>query len=261
MTAALRPFAAAGLTDLPGVRHAFFGRPGGVSEGIYASLNVGYGSNDAPDAVAENRRRAMAALGHAADALVTVYQVHSPTVVRADRPWAHAAAPRADAMVTDRPGVVLGIMTADCAPVLFADAEAGVVGAAHAGWRGALGGVIQATVAAMQELGARPAAIRAAVGPAIGPASYEVGPEFPTPFHAADPANARFFRPAARPGHWMFDLPGYALSVLHGLGLAQAERLEADTLADPESFFSYRRACLAGEPDYGRLLSAIALDG
>ncbi len=261
MTDPVRPHTASILAGLPGLRHAFFGRPGGVSDGIYASLNVGYGSNDDPDAVTENRRRAMAALGRDAGALTTVYQVHSPTVVRVDRPWAHAAAPKADALVTDRPGVVLGIMTADCAPVLFADPEAGVVGAAHAGWRGALGGVMQATVAAMQELGARPAAIHAAVGPTIGPESYEVGPEFPAPFRATDPANDRFFRPARRAGHWMFDLPGYCLSVLDGLGLGQTERLDADTVADPAAFFSYRRACLTGEPDYGRMLSAIVHDG
>lgn len=248
--------ALAGETRL---RHGFFTRRGGVSTGIYGSLNTSFGSRDDPDAVAENRRRIAAALN--LPALNTVYQVHGAAVARVTEPWVSGAAPKCDAMVTDRPGIALGILTADCAPVLFADAGAGVVGAAHAGWKGAIGGVLQATVAAMAELGARRGAIAAAVGPAIAQASYEVGPEFPAPFLAAGSGNGRFFAPSVRDGHFMFDLPGFIESVLDGLGLGTVEVLGADTCADADRFFSYRRATHRGEPDYGRGLSAIALAG
>jgi YfiH family protein len=245
------------LDALPGIRHGFFTRDGGVSEGLYAGLNCGFGSKDDPARVAENRARAMQRLDLAPDALVTVYQVHSPDAVVVTEPWPHAEAPRADALVTDRPGIALGILTADCVPVLFADAENRVIGAAHAGWKGALGGVLDATVAAMTKLGAR--RITAAIGPAIQQASYEVGPEFPERFLAEDPANARFAMSAPRAGHFLFDLPGYVEARLGRLGVARIERSPLDTRDQETQFFSYRRATLRGEPDYGRGLSAIAL--
>ena len=241
------------------VEHGFFTRQGGVSEGIFASLNCGFGSADDDARVAENRRRAVAALGLAPERLVTCYQSHSAAAVTVEQPWRLEDRPRADAMVTRRPGIALGVLSADCAPVLFADAAAGVVGAAHAGWRGALGGVLDATVAAMTELGAGPARIVAAVGPCIGWASYEVGPEFPAPFLAEDAANAAFFIPAERAGHHRFDLPGYVARRLARLGLGEVGRSGGDTAAEPDRFFSYRRSRLLGEGDYGRALSAICL--
>ncbi len=245
--------------DAAGIRHAFFTREGGVSEGIFASLNCGFGSADAPDRVAENRGRAIARLGLESDRLATCYQVHSPEVVVVDRPWRREDQPRADAMVTRRAGVALGILTADCAPVLLADPAARVIGAAHAGWRGALGGVLEATVAAMARLGASPANLRAGIGPCIAQRSYEVGAEFPAPFLAADAGNAFFFVPAPRPGHFLFDLAGYVARRLERLGVGQIARSDGDTAGEPDRFFSYRRSRLQGEPDYGRELSAIAL--
>lgn len=250
-----------GTLDRPGVRHGFFTRAGGVSQGIFASLNCGLGSGDAPALVAENRRRAAAALGLDADRLATCYQVHSATVTIVGEEWRNDRRPRADALVTRRRDVALGILTADCAPVLFADREAGVVGAAHAGWRGALGGVLEATIAAMRELGAAPQRIAAGIGPCIGHASYEVGAEFPAPFLAEDAANARFFCPAPRQGHFLFDLAGYVVRRLERSGVGAVEWSSGDTAAEPERFFSYRRACLLKESDYGRALSAIRLDG
>ena len=245
--------------DLPGIRHGFFTRQGGASEGLFASLNCGFGSSDDAAKVAENRARAMAALGLGGDHLVTCYQVHSPTVVVVDRPWRRGEAPRADAMVTRTPDIALGILTADCAPVLFADAEARIIGAAHAGWRGALSGVLEATVDAMTKLGASPQRIHAAIGPCIGRDSYEVGPEFPAPFLAENAANASFFRPAPREGHFLFDLAGYGAARLKRLGFARIETIPGDTATDAARFFSYRRTCHRKEPDYGRELSAIAL--
>jgi YfiH family protein len=245
--------------DTDGVRHGFFTREGGVSDGIFASLNCGFGSNDDAAKVRENRRRAMAALGLAADRLAICHQLHSPDVVTVEAPWRHEDRPRGDAMVTRRPGVALGILTADCAPVLFADPEARIIGAAHAGWRGALTGVLEATVTAMEALGAATARIRAGIGPCIAQTSYEVGPEFPAPFLAEDAANARFFRAAPRVGHFHFDLAGYVAHRLERLGLGQIERSGGDTAAEAERFFSYRRSCLRKEPDYGRELSAICL--
>lgn len=241
------------------LRHGFFTREGGVSEGIYGSLNCGFGSDDAPDRVATNRDRAMARLDAGGGTLCTAYQCHSTQCVTVTKPWSHGDSPKADAMVTDRPGLALGILTADCAPVLFADAEAGVVGAAHAGWKGALGGVLDVTLAAMTALGAEPARTVAALGPCIGPASYEVGPEFRDAFMAADAANDDFFKPSLRHGHHMFDLPGYVTRRLGGLGLAAVTALAHDTCAEADRFFSYRRGCLDGERRYGRLLSAILL--
>lgn len=245
--------------DAPGIRHGFFGRQGGVSEGLYDLLNCGFGSKDARAAVTENRARAAAALGSKPDMLVTGYQVHSPDVAHVEAPWLPGDAPRVDGLVATRPGIVLGVLAADCAPVLFADPMAKIVGAAHAGWRGAVGGVLDATVDAMVRLGARLSSIRAAVGPCIGKDSYEVGPEFPAPFIAENPANRDFFRPAPRAGHFLFDLTGYVGRRLERLGLGAVERLERDTCAEANSFFSYRRSCLKREADFGRGLSAITL--
>jgi YfiH family protein len=249
------------LNDSPGVRHGFFTREGGVSEGLFASLNVGFGSGDAPEKIAENRARAMVALDLPPDRLVTCFQVHSPDVVAVEEPWRREDNPRADAMVTRRRGLALGILTADCAPVLFADPEACVIGAAHAGWKGALTGVIEATVQAMSRLGAVPQRIRAAIGPCIAQRSYEVGPEFHARFLAAQPGNTDFFAPARREGHFLFDLPGYVERRLGACGIGSIQRAPNDTLAEATRFFSYRRACLNGERDYGRGLSAIVLEG
>ncbi len=249
------------LADLDGIQHRFFTRRGGVSSGLYSSLNCGYGSGDQPDNVRENRRRVAGQFGLDEPDLQTVHQIHSTDVLTvADDRWSSPGAPKADGLVTDRPGVVLGVLAADCAPVLLADGEAGVIGACHAGWKGALGGVADATVAAMEKLGARRERIRAAIGPCIGPASYEVGPEFPAPFLAQDPANERFFRAAERAGHFMFDLPGYLLHRIARNGVAVAATGH-DTLAGTDDFFSYRRNTLQGVRDYGRGLSAIALRG
>lgn len=248
------------LNGRGGLRHAFFTREGGSSAGIYASNNCGFGSNDTPESVAENRRRSLARLGLPAEALVTVYQVHGTGVARVENPWAPKQAPRGDALVTDRPGVALGILAADCAPILFADAEARVVGAAHAGWRGALAGVGEATVGAMRRLGAKPENIAAAIGPCIARRSYEVGPEFPAPFLKQDARNEDFFAPAARAGHFMFDLAGYLVRRLSALGLKSVAALPNDTCGEERRFFSYRRATLRGEKDYGRNLSVIALE-
>jgi len=201
----------------------------------------------------------LAALDGAA-ALNTVYQIHGREVAVADAAWEPSAAPKADAMVTNRPGLAIGILTADCAPVLFADPENRVVGAAHAGWRGAVGGVLAATVTAMERLGARREAIRATVGPTIAQDSYEVGPEFPAPFLAESPDNRRFFRPSERAGHHMFDLAGYVASRLAALKIGAAEVLSRDTCAEEDLFFSYRRSTLRKEADYGRELSAIVIE-
>ncbi|HMA16746.1 MAG: peptidoglycan editing factor PgeF [Bacteroidota bacterium] len=248
------------LNDLAAVRHGFFCRTGGVSEGLFSSLNCGYGSGDDAAKVTENRRRAMAMLDLEGGRLVTAYQVHSPDVVEVKEVWAREDAPKADAMVTRERGLVLGILTADCVPVLFADAQAGVVGAAHAGWKGALTGVVERTVAAMAALGAEPKRIVAGIGPAIAQRSYEVGPEFPAPFLEQDTRNADFFCPAQREGHFHFDLKGYVARRLCGAGVGTIQALPCDTCAEDARFFSYRRACQRKEPDYGRGLSAIYLE-
>ena len=250
---------ATSLSKLARVRHAFFTRAGGVSHGVYASLNGGVGSSDTPEHVAENRARMAAALGVAPGRFLTAYQIHSPEVVVADAPWAHESRPRADAIVTRTPRLAIGVSTADCGPVLFADAEAGVVGAAHAGWRGALTGVIEATVAAMEKLGAERARIVAALGPTIRQPNYEVGPEFVARFMAADADNARFFAPSERADHAMFDLAGYIADRAQRAGIETFEDLALCNYAEPERFFSYRRTTKRGEPDYGRHINAIAL--
>jgi YfiH family protein len=244
------------LLDLPGVRHAFFTRQGGVSEGIYASLNVGVGSKDDAQAVAENRRRAAAHLG---GELVTAYQVHSATTLVADGAWP-AGPPQADGVVSATTGVVCGALAADCAPILFADAEARVVAAAHAGWKGALTGVAESAIARMESLGARRDRIVAAVGPCIGPESYEVGLEYVARFTEVDKAYARFFSSGAGPDKRQFDLPAFVLARLRAAGIERCEWIGRDTCAEPELFFSNRRAFRQGEPDYGRLLSAIVLE-
>lgn len=244
---------------LIGVPHGFLGRRGGVSEGVCAGLNVGLGSDDAREAIHENRRRAVAAVAPGA-ALVTVHQVHSPDAVVAVAPWPDDARPHVDAIVTDRPGLALGILTADCAPLLFADEAAGVIGAAHAGWKGAFGGVIESTLAAMEGLGADRGRIAAAIGPAIARKSYEVDEGFLRRFAEADPENERFFAPG-RPGHHQFDLEGYAAARLAAAGVRRVEALGLDTYGDADRFFSYRRSTHAGEPTYGRQISLIALRG
>jgi hypothetical protein len=237
--------------------HGFLGRRGGVSEGICSGLNVGLGSSDDRDAVRENRRRAVAAVAPGAQ-LVTLHQVHSADALYVIAPFHDDSRPRADAMVTDRPGLVLGILTADCAPVLLADREAGVVAAAHAGWKGALGGVVEAAVAEMERLGAQRGRIAAAVGPCIARRSYEVDEAFLRRFAEADPEHERFFS-LGREGHHQFDLEGFVVSRLAACGLARIEALGEDTYSQPHRFFSYRRATHRGEPDYGRQVSLIAL--
>ena len=248
----LRPVVA---DALDGLAHGFFTREGGVSSGIYAGLNGGQGSADDPEAVAENRTRIAAHLG--VHELVSVHQVHSDRAEVVTGPWAEER-PKADAMVTNRPGLGLGILSADCAPVLFADREAGVVGAAHAGWGGALGGVLEATVEAMAGLGAAPERITAVVGPVISQRAYEVGPEYVERFLDEDPANARYFA-GGKGDRAMFDLPGYCLGRLRAAGVGLAEWTGHCTYSDEERFYSYRRSCHRDEPDYGRLVAAIAL--
>jgi len=253
------------LNVLPGIMHGFFGRVGGISTGIFGSLNCGPGSGDPRANVLENRRRVAEKLG--ADSLVTLGQIHSPTVLTVTKPWRIGETagddpkhiPLGDAMVTAVPGIALGILTADCAPVLFADPQARVIGAAHAGWKGALGGVLEATLDAMEALGGRRARIAAAIGPCISQANYEVGPEFEARFAAAGKRNAKFFVPSDRDAHFRFDLEGFATERLKSAGVDNIAALGACTYARPADFFSFRRATHAQEPDYGREISAIVL--
>lgn len=247
--------AASNLYQIPGISHGFFGRQGGVSEGIFASLNCGPGSGDLREHVGENRNRVLTALGGAK--LLTLYQIHSPDAVIADKPWERG--PQADAMATNVPGLTLGILTADCAPVLFADPQARVIGAAHAGWKGALTGVIASVLEKMESLGADRRRISAAIGPCISQANYEVGPEFIARFAEADADNTRFFVPSDKPDHWRFDLEGYVVYRLREAGLANIEPLSVCTYARENEFFSFRRATHRGEKDYGRQVSAIVL--
>lgn len=252
---------AASLSALSGIRHAFFTREGGVSRGIYQSLNGGLGSDDDAGHVAENRARMAAALQVTPDRLLTAFQIHSPDVVIAETSWPRDARPRADAIVTKIPGLAVAVTTADCGPVLFADVNARVVGAAHAGWRGALTGVIEATVAAMERCGADRAHIAAALGPMIRQRNYEVGPEFITRLQTADRGNERFLRPAARPDHALFDLAGYIAARLAAAGIGHVEDVGHCTYAELELFYSYRRTTHRQEADYGRHVNAIALAG
>jgi YfiH family protein len=247
------------LGDLPGIRHGFMTRAGGVSEGIYDSLNCGLGSDDNLDHVRSNRRRVLQMAGIPAKMLLTAHQVQSPDELVVEEEWRDGPRPKVDALVTTRKNIAIAASSADCVPILFADPEARVVAAAHAGWRGAVGGVLQATVKQMCALGAKPERIRAGVGPCIGAASYEVGPEFPAPFLAQNPANARFFRPAQRAGHHMFDLESYVAAELAAMKLGAIEVAHRDTCAEEDTFFSYRRSCLRKEPDYGRHVSVIGL--
>jgi YfiH family protein len=249
----------AGSLTLTGIRHAFFTRAGGVSTGFYASLNGGVGSRDESGKVVENRARMAAVLGVEPRRLLTAYQSHSPKVVVAEAPWTTEGRPQADAIVTRMRALAIGVTTADCGPVLLADPRAGVIGAAHAGWRGALTGVLEATIAAMERLGAARGQIRAAIGPMIRQESYEVGPDLVARFRAEDPASSRFFDPAKREGHAMFDLGGYIAARLQRARIAEVEDLGLCTYADPDRFFSYRRTTHRGEADYGRHVNAIAL--
>lgn len=248
------------LSALPGVRHAFFTREGGVSEGIYQSLNGGLGSKDDPARVAENRNRMAQAIDVAPSHFLTVFQIHSAGVAVATHPWDAASRPRADAMVTNTPGLAIGVTTADCGPILFADPKARVIGAAHAGWKGAIGGVLEATIAAMEKLGATPNNILAVIGPLIRQQSYEVGAEFVARFNETDTSNGRFFVPSSRADHAMFDLAGYIRTRLERAGIATIDDVDLCTYADPR-FFSYRRSVHRAEPDYGRNIHAIVLDG
>ena len=254
----LTPLQSQRLYHLPGIRHGFFTREGGVSDGIYTSLNGGLGSHDDPANVTENRRRIAQSFGTSIDRLVTVHQVHSPDAVAATTAWDTADRPRADAVVTATPGLVLGITTADCGPVLFADPQARVIGAAHAGWRGALTGVLEATLTAMEQLGASRSGIIAAIGPLIRQRSYEVGADFVTRFTESDASYRRFFAPAERETHAMFDLAGFIRARLEAAGVRHIDDIDLCTYAD-ERFFSYRRTTHRNEPDYGRHIHAIML--
>lgn len=246
------------LQALGGVRHGFFGRQGGVSDGHWASLNVGLRSGDRPDAIATNRARVAELLGVRPSHLVTARQVHGVEVVAVTEPWDNLDAPEADALVTDRPGLLLGVLTADCGPILLADAAAGVIGAAHAGWRGALDGVIEAVVAAMARLGARRELTVAVLGPCIGSSSYKVGPEFLARFLAEDAANrSHFDESGERP---RFDLPGFISARLRRAGVGSIEVVDRDTCAEDESFFSFRRSTLRKEERFGLQISGIVLD-
>jgi polyphenol oxidase len=255
-----QPLQAHALARLAGIQHAFFTRAGGVSGGVYTSLNAGVGSDDAPGNVAENRARMAAAMGVPPQRFLTCYQIHSPAAVVAIEPWAADARPHADAIVTAVAGLAVGVSTADCGPVLFADDKARVVGAAHAGWRGALAGVTDRTIAAMERLGAARERIVAALGPMIRQPHYETGTDLRDRFVSANPANARFFLPAARAKHFMFDLAGYVVARLASAGIGTIEDVNACTYADAEKFFSYRRMTHRGEADYGRHVNAIVLE-
>jgi polyphenol oxidase len=249
------------LSSVPGIRHAFFTRTGGVSSGIYAGLNGGLGSQDEPQKVHENRRRMAATLDVAPEKLLTLHQVHSPDVIVATEPWPSTVRPKGDAMVTKVPGIALGVTAADCGPVLLVDPKARVIGAAHAGWKGALGGVVEATIEAMEAQGASRDGIIVGLGPMLRQRNYEVGMEFVARFEEADPDNARFFSSASRHGHAMFDLPGYIQARLSAAGVLMVDDIDLCTYADEDSFFSYRRATHRKEPDYGRHVHAIVLEG
>jgi len=244
---------------LMGLAHGFFTRQGGVSEGLYASLNIGLGSDDERESVLENRKRVARSFGVDTSRLVTPYQIHSPDVITLEGPFGDDADRKADALVTATRGLVLGVATADCGPVLFADPEAGVIGAAHSGWKGAVTGILQNTVNAMEALGARTTNITAVLGPTISQKAYEVGPEFRDRFLEEDPASDRFFVPSEKPGHHMFDLPAFITSRLETLGLKTVMDMGLCTYSDEDRFFSYRRTTHRLEPDYGRQISAIAL--
>jgi polyphenol oxidase len=247
------------LSAIPGIRHAFFTRDGGVSDGIYAGLNGGIGSNDDADRVTENRRRMAEQVGVTPDRLLTLYQVHSPDVVVATAPWENGSRPRADAIVTRTEGIALGVTAADCGPILLVDPKARVIGAAHAGWKGALTGILESTIGAMEKLGAKRGGMVAAIGPMIRQPSYEVGSEFVERFIDTEAENATFFIPSTRDGHSMFDLAGFIRMRLENAGVLMIDDLGVDTYSD-ERFYSYRRSVHRKEPDYGRHVHAIALE-
>ncbi|MCR9281011.1 MAG: peptidoglycan editing factor PgeF [Rhodobacteraceae bacterium] len=249
----------ADVLKLDGIRHGFFTRQGGVSGGIYTSLNIGLGSDDERSSVLENRNRVAGQLGIGADRLVSPYQIHSADVITVSAPFAQDADRKADALVTATPGLAIGIATADCGPLLFADTKAGVIGAAHSGWKGAVTGILQNTVAAMEALGATRTNITAVLGPTISQGAYEVGPEFKERFLQEHPDNTRYFKPSERAEHFMFDLPAFITDKLQALGLGAVADLALCTYADEDRFFSYRRTTHRKEPDYGRQISAIAL--
>lgn len=246
------------LSAQPGIRHGFFTREGGVSEGIYASLNGGTGSSDVPKRVVENRKRMATALGCAPDHFLTAYQIHSPEVVIAEGAWPQDQRPKADAIVTKVKGLAIGVTTADCGPLLLADAKARIIGAAHAGWRGAVTGVIEAAIAAMEKLGAHKSDIVIALGPMISQKNYEVGEDLVARFKGENPANEKFFTPSPRTGHAMFDLPGYIVARIARSGIT-CENIAQCTYGDPARFYSYRRSTHLNEPDYGRHINSIML--
>lgn len=255
----MTPFLTHPSFNATSIRYGFFTREGGVSEGLYASLNCSLGSNDDPEKVRENNRRVAHAMQVPPQHLVTCYQIHSPTALIVERPWEDGARPQADALVTNKKGLALGIRTADCAPVLFHDEKNNVIGAAHAGWKGALNGVLENTLSVMRKLGGDPASTKAIIGACIQQASYEVGPEFPTPFLAQNADNSIFFKESNRAGHALFDLPAYIQQRLRHAGLTQIYSLGLDTCTDETRFFSYRRRTLRREPDMGTMLSTIVL--
>ncbi|NKB45228.1 MAG: peptidoglycan editing factor PgeF [Alphaproteobacteria bacterium] len=250
---------AATLAAISSIRHGFFTRIGGVSTDLYDSLNCGPGSDDERGAVIANRARCAKALGVDAGSLVTLHQEHTADVVTVTAPWTMDDAPVADGLVTNQPGIALAVLAADCTPVLFADPTARVIGAAHAGWKGALTGVVENTIAAMTKLGAIRDTIQVAVGPCIGAASYEVGPEFSARFLDRDPRNAKYFKPSSNKGHSYFDVGGFTADRAAAAGVASVDRIDADTYIEEQNFYSYRRSCHRDEPDYGRQLSGIAL--
>lgn len=257
---AIQPILCHGLASLgaQGVAHGFFTRAGGVSQGLYRGLNVGLGSDDSREAVLENRAHVGRWLGVRDGIVATAHQTHSCDVVTVDQPWTLETRPTADAAVTNRPGIALGVLTADCGPVLFADAEAGVIGATHAGWKGATGGILENTIAAMERMGAKRERIAATLGPTITARAYEVGPEFVERLTGLDEGNRRFLSPSPRAGHAMFDLPGYIVARLETAGVT-ARFTGQCTYGDEGRFFSFRRTTHRGEPDYGRQISAIIL--
>jgi YfiH family protein len=247
------------LNEIAGIGHGFFTREGGTSAGLFSSLNCGFGSGDDLETVARNRALVAEAMGVKPDRLLTVRQEHSPRVITVAKPWPRESAPVADAMVTREPGIALGALTADCAPVVFAEPQAKIIGIAHAGWKGALSGVTDATISAMEQLGADRGSIVAAIGPAISAAVYEVGPEFHHRFLEADASSGAFFRPAPKPRHWLFDMPGYLMARLRRSGIRAADDLALCTYDDERRFFSYRRATHRNQSHYGRLISAVAI--
>ncbi|NKB53619.1 MAG: peptidoglycan editing factor PgeF [Rhizobiaceae bacterium] len=246
------------LDDLEGIKHGYFTRQGGVSKGIYSGLNAGLGSGDNRQDVVENRRRITQQLKVAEDKLAAPYQVHSPDVVIADQAWTNDR-PKADGVVTNQPGLAIGVVTADCGPVLFADADAGIIGACHAGWKGALGGVLENTVAKMVEIGAQPASITAILGPTISQKNYQVGPGFPDPFLSRSAENLRYFTTSDKTDHYQFDLTGYIVDRLAKTGI-RANAVNRCTYGEEDNFYSYRRTTHRNESDYGRQLSAIVMN-